>query len=316
VIRFLLKKLASLVAVLFVISALVYFLGRGVTPGDVGAYIIGTEGATPAQIAQVRHRLDLDRPLYIAYLKWLKNAGQLKFGKSPTSGLSVKDQIQQELPVSLELAVLAVLLTTLIGVPLGVIAATRSSKVWDAVIRIALLSVFSVPIFLSGILLLFLSSKYFSSLYQVSYVGLDTDLVGNLKSMALPVLAIALPSSAFTMQMTRSAMLDALGEPHIQMAFAKGVKLWRIHYIHALKNALPPVLTLQGFLLGVFLGGLVLVENIFGLPGLGRGVLTAISQRDFQLLIPQVLIIAAFFVISNTGVEIILPMIDKRMVTA
>jgi peptide/nickel transport system permease protein len=312
--RFVIKKLASLIAVLFAISAVTYFLGRGVTPGDVGTYIVGVEGATPEQIARVRHELHLDEPLYVAYFDWLGDAARLDLGKSPVSQLSVKTQLGQELPVSLELALLAVALTTLIGVPLGVIAATRSSRAWDAAIRVVLLSIFSVPIFLSGIVFLFLGAKYFSSLYEVTYVPLTDNLVGNLQSMALPVLAIALPSSAFTMQMTRSAMLDALGEPHIQMAFAKGVKLWRIRYIHAFKNALPAVLTLQGFLLGIFLGGVVVVENIFSLPGLGRGVLAAISQRDFQLLIPQVLVIAAVFVISNTAVEIIHPMIDKRVI--
>lgn len=312
--RFIVKKLASLIAVLFAISAVTYFLGRGVTPGDIGTFIVGVEGATPEQIARVRHELHLDEPLYVAYFNWLGDTVRLDLGKSPVSQLSVKTQLGQEMPVSLELALLAVALTTLIGVPLGVIAATRSSRAWDAAIRIVLLSIFSVPIFLSGIVFLFLGARYFSSLYEVTYVPLTDNLVGNLQSIALPVLAIALPSSAFTMQMTRSAMLDALGEPHIQMALAKGVKLWRIRYIHALKNALPAVLTLQGFLLGIFLGGVVVVENIFSLPGLGRGVLTAISQRDFQLLIPQVLVIAAVFVISNTAVEIIHPMIDKRVI--
>jgi peptide/nickel transport system permease protein len=313
-IRFLVKKLLGLLAVLLAVSAVVYFLGRGVTPGDIGTFIVGVDGATPAQIAHVRHQLNLDKPIYEAYLIWLKDAGRLRLGKSPVSQLSVKSQLGQELPVSLELALLAVVLTTLIGVPLGVIAATHSGKIWDSAIRVVLLSIFSVPVFVSGILFLFLGAKYLGYFYEATYVSLGKDIGRNLRCMTLPVVAIALPVSAFTMQMTRSAMLDALSEPHIQMAYAKGVKRWRIHYIHALKNALPTVLTLQGFLLGIFLGGLVLVENIFSLPGLGRGVLTAISQRDFQLLIPQVLVIAAFFVISNTAVEIIHPMIDKRVI--
>ena len=109
-------------------------------------------------------------------------------------------------------------------------------------------------------------------------------------------------------------MIEALSEPHIQMAHAKGASLWNIRYIHALKGALPAILTLQAFLFGIFLGGLVVVENIFNLPGLGRGIVVAINQRDFQLLIPQTLIIAAFFVIANTVVEIIHPILDKRVI--
>lgn len=313
---FIVKKLLGLVAVLFAVSVVVYFLGRGVAPGDVGTVIVGVDGATPAQIAHVRHELGLDRPMYVAYVKWLDHAIHLDLGRSPISQLSVRSQLAQELPVSLELAVLAVVLTTMIGVPLGVVAATHSNKVWDAVIRVTLLTVFSIPVFLSGIIFLFIGAKYLGGFYQSSYIPIGHDLVGNLQSMTLPTIAIALPTSALTMQMTRSAMLDALAEPHIQMTRAKGVRLWRIRYIHALKNALPTVMTLQGFLLGIFLGGLVLVENVFSLPGLGRGIVTAISQRDFQLLMPQVLVIAAFFVVSNMVVEILHPLIDKRVLRA
>jgi peptide/nickel transport system permease protein len=310
---FVARKIVGLVAVLFVVSILVYFLGRGVAPGDVGTVIVGVDGATPAQIAHVRHELGLDRPIYIAYLKWASRAVRLDLGRSPISQLSVRSQLAQELPVSLELAVLAIVVTTLIGVPLGVVAATHTSRFMDAFIRVTLLTVFSIPVFLSGIVFLYIGAKYFGGLYHSVYVPISANLFGNLESMTLPTLAIALPTSAMTMQMTRSAMLEALAEPHVAMARAKGVRLWRIRYLHALKNALPAVLTLQGFLLGLFLGGLVLVEDVFSLPGLGRGIVTAIGQRDFQMLMPQVLVIAAFFVLSNTLVEIAHPFIDKRL---
>jgi peptide/nickel transport system permease protein len=313
---FAVRKIIGLLAVLFVVSVLVYFLGRGVAPGDVGTVIVGVDGATPAQIAHVRHELGLDRPIYIAYLKWAGRAVRLDFGRSPISQLSVRSQLAQEFPVSLELAVLAVVVTTLIGVPLGVVAATHTSRALDGLIRVTLLTVFSVPVFLSGILLLFVGAKYLGGLYQSSYVPISKHFVRNLECMILPTLAIALPTSAMTMQMTRSSMLEALAEPHVQMAYAKGVRAWRIRYVHALRNALPSVLTLQGFLLGIFLGGLVLVETVFSLPGLGRGIVTAIGQRDFQMLMPQVLVIAAFFVASNTLVEVIHPLIDKRLLKA
>jgi len=315
-IRFILKRLLGLVAVLFAVSFIIYFLGRGVAPGDVGTVIVGVDGATPAQIAHVRHELGLDRPIYVAYVKWLGNAVRLNFGRSPISQLKVTSQIGQQLPVSLELAFLSLVLTTLIGVPLGVVAATHANKIWDAMIRVVLLTIFSVPVFISGILLLFIGSKYLGGLYQTSYTPISANLLRNLECMTLPTIAIALPTSALTMQMTRAAMVDALSETHVQMARAKGVKLWRIRYIHALKNASPAIMSLQGFLLGIFLGGLVLIETVFALPGLGRGIVTAISQRDFQLLIPQVLVIAAFFVVSNMLVEVIHPLLDKRLLKA
>jgi peptide/nickel transport system permease protein len=314
--RFAARKLIALMLVLFAVSAVVYFLGRGVAPGNIGTVIVGVDGATPEQIAKVRHDLGLDRPMAVSYLLWLKHAVRGDFGFSPISKLSVRSQLAQQVPVSLELALLSIALTTLIGVPLGVITATHSSKALNHAIRTTSLTIFSIPVFLSGILLLWMAAKYFPSLYQVTYVPISSSLIGNLKCMVLPVVAVALPTSALTMQMTRSAMLDALSEPYVLMAQAKGVKPWRIRYLHALKNALPEVITLQGFLMGAFLGGLVIVENVFALPGLGRGIVTAISQRDFQLLIPQVLVIATFFVLSNTLVELLHPMIDKRLVQA
>lgn len=313
-VRFVARKLVGLACVLLAVSAIVYFLGRGVAPGDIGTVIVGIDGATPAQIAHVRHELGLDRPMVVSYLLWLGHAVRFDFGFSPISRLSVTSQLAQEVPISLELAVLSIALTTLIGVPLGVITATHSSKRLNAAIRVTSLTIFSIPVFLSGILLLWLAAKYFPALYQISYVPISTSLVGNLKCMVLPVIAVALPTSALTMQMTRSAMIEALSEPYVLMAHAKGAKLWRIRYLHALKNALPAVVTLQGFLMGAFLGGLVIVENVFDLPGLGRGIVNAISQRDFQLLIPQVLVIAVFFVLSNTLAEIAHPLIDKRLV--
>lgn len=312
--RFVLEKIAGLVAVLFAVSVVVFFLGRGVAPGDAGTVIIGTDGATPEQIAKVRHDLGLDQPLYLAYVNWLGDAVRLQLGSSPISGLSVTSQLSQQLAVSIELAFLAIVLTTLLGVPLGVVAAVHANGFWDAAIRVLLLSIFSVPVFLTGILLVLLGANYLGPLYQAQYVPISTGLGGNLQSMVLPTIAIAIPTAALTMQMTRTAMIEALSEPHIQMARAKGASLWNIRYVHALKNALPEILTLQAFLFGIFLGGLVVVENVFNLPGLGRGIVVAINQRDFQLLIPQTLVIAAVFVVANTLVEILHPILDKRVI--
>lgn len=312
--RFVLEKTAGLVAVLFAVSVVVFFLGRGIAPGDAGTVIIGTDGATPEQLAKVRHDLGLDQPLYLAYVNWLGDAVRLQLGSSPISGLSVTSQLSQQLAVSIELAFLAIVVTTLLGVPLGVVAAVHANGFWDAAIRVLLLSIFSVPVFLTGILLVLLGANYLGPLYQAQYVPISTSLGGNLQSMVLPTIAIAIPTAALTMQMTRTAMIEALSEPHIQMARAKGASLRNIRYVHALKNALPEILTLQAFLFGIFLGGLVVVENVFNLPGLGRGIVVAINQRDFQLLIPQTLVIAAVFVIANTLVEILHPVLDKRVI--
>jgi peptide/nickel transport system permease protein len=310
----LLQKTIGLLAVLFAVSAIVFFLGKGIAPADVSTVILGTEGATPAQVKHLRHQLGLDRPLYAQYFYWLGDALRGRLGISPINHLSVKSQIAQQVPVSLELAFLSVLLSTLIGVPLGVVAAIKANGIWDTGIRLTLLTIFSLPVFITGILLLLVASKYLGPLYQAEYTAISKNLVGNLQSMALPIVAIAIPTAAVTMQVTRGAMLEALEQPYIQMAHAKGARLRSIRYRHALKNALPVIITLQGFLFGIFLSGLVVVENVFSLPGLGRGLVVATAQRDFQLLVPETIIIAGAFVLTNMVVELVHPIIDRRVI--
>jgi peptide/nickel transport system permease protein len=303
-----------MVAVLLVVSAVVFFLGKGIAPGSAATVIIGSEGATPVQIAQLRHKLGLDQPLYVQYYHWLADAVRLRLGVSPISHRQVRSEIAQQVPVTLELALFSIFVATAVGVPLGVLAAIKANGWFDTSIRVVLLAAYSLPAFLTGILLLLLASKYFGSLYQAQYTPITDSLIGNLQCMVLPVLAVAVPTSAVTMQVTRGAMLDALNQPYVQMARAKGAKRRNIYFKHALKNALPVVMTLQGFLLGVILSGLVVVETVFSLPGLGRGLVLATTTRDFQLLVPETLIIAGVFVLTNMMVELIHPLIDRRVV--
>lgn len=307
------RKFLSLVVVLLVVSVVVYFLGRGVVPGDVATLFVGEQDITPKEEAEVRHRLGLDKPIYLAYVDWLSGALTGDLGSSPITGRPVTDELKQQLPVSLELATIALILTTLIGVPLGVTAAVHAGGSWDSVIRISLLTVFGIPSFVSAIVLLLVAALYFEPLYETQYIPFTVDPIGNLRSLFLPAVAVALPPTAVTLQLTRATMMEALGEPHITMAFAKGATRRNIQYIHALKNALPTILTLLAFLFGLLIGGVVVVETVFSLPGLGRGMITAINERDFQLLVPQTVILAGIFVTANTLVEVVHPIIDPRL---
>jgi len=175
-----------------------------------------------------------------------------------------------------------------------------------------MLVIFSVPIFVAGILLLLIGSRYLGPLYTSTYVPISEGITGNLRSMFLPALSISVPVAAMTMQMTRTNMLEMLGQPYITMARAKGAKRRNVLYIHALKNAMPPVLTLIGFQFGILLGGLFVVEAIFSLPGLGRGLLVAIGQRDFPLVMALTMVISAAFVVVNALVDIAYPFLDPR----
>lgn len=307
------RKLGSLAVVLVVVSAVVYFLGRGVVPGDISSIFVGQQEISAQERAQVRHQLGLDRPIYVAYLDWARSALAGNLGTSPITGRTVSSELARQVPVSAELALFGLLLATSIGVPLGIVSAVRAGGRWDHVIRIGVLTMFGIPTFVTAIVLLLLAALYVKPLYVRDYVSLTTDPVQNLRALLLPAISIALPTAALTLQLTRTAMIEALGDPHIAMARAKGASLRSIHYIHALRNAAPAIVTLIAFLFGILLGGVVVVETVFNLPGIGRGMIEAVNQRDFQLLVPQTLVMATAFVVANTLAELAHPLLDPRL---
>src|SRR3981081_1491727 len=276
--RLLATRIASLIAVLLGVSILGFFLGS-LIPGDLTSVVVGQEGATAAQFAKVRHDLGLDQPLPVQYLHWLGNALPGDVRTSPITGRHVSADLAQQIPGSAELALLCLLFSTLIGLPAGIAAAVHANKRLDVILRSSLLVVFSVPVFVIGVLLLLIGGNLAPDLFQVSYVPWQQDALGHLRSMLMPLLTITLPFAAMTMQMTRSATLEVLSDPFITTARAVGVRPQRIHYLHALRNALPPIITFLGFQLGVMLGGLIVVEQLFSLPGIGRGMLKAINNR-------------------------------------
>lgn len=304
-------RLASLLAVLAAVSALVFALGS-LIPGDMTSVIVGQEGATQAQFDQVRRDLGLDRPLPVQYLRWLGKALQGDFGKSPITGRQVSADLASQTPVSFELAVLCLLLSTLMGMPAGIVAAVHANRRLDVAIRTLLLVTFSIPTFVIGILVLLLGSQLAPELFRVSFTPWSQDPLLHLRSMVMPLLTITFPMTAMTMQMTRSAMLEVLSDPFITTARAGGVRRVRIHYLHALRNALPPIVTFLGFQFGVMLGGLIVIEQIFSLPGLGRGMLEAIATRDYPMVTATTLVFASAFVVINAAIDLLYPLLDPR----
>jgi len=304
-------RLGSILAVLFAVTVLVFGLGS-LIPGDLTSVIVGQEGATAEQFEEVRRNLGLDKPLPVQYAHWLWNALRGDFGISPITGRSVSSDLAQQIPVSVELAVACLLLSTLLGLPAGIVAAVHANKKLDLLIRSQLLIAFSVPTFVIGILLLLVGSRVAPDLFLLSFTPWSVDPAAHIRSMIMPLLTITLPITAMTMQMTRSAMLEVLTDPFIVTARAVGVRLPRIHYLHALRNALPPIITFIGFQFGVMLGGLIVVEQIFSLPGLGRGMLEAISTRDYPMVTATTLVFAVSFVIINAVIDLLYPVLDPR----
>ncbi|HEY2417543.1 MAG TPA: ABC transporter permease [Steroidobacteraceae bacterium] len=306
-----LSRLGAVVAVLFAVSVLVFGLGT-VVPGDLTSVIVGQEGATAAQFEEVRHNLGLDQPLPVQYARWLGHALQGDFGTSPITGRSVASDLAQQIPVSVELAVLCLILSTALGMPAGILAAVHANRRLDVLIRSQLLFVFSVPTFVIGILVLLVGSHLAPDLFRMSFTPWSQDPAAHMRSMVMPLATITLPMTAMTMQMTRSAMLEVLGDPFIVTARAMGVRLPRIQYLHALRNALPPIMTFIGFQFGVMLGGLIVVEQIFSLPGLGRGMLEAISMRDYPMVTATTMVFAVSFVVINAVIDLLYPVLDPR----
>ena len=309
--KFVFSRLAALVAVLLAVSVLVFVLGSRI-PGDLTSVIVGQEGATPEHYAEVSHRLGLDRPLPIRYLRWLARALQGDLGTSPITGRTVASDLAQQAPISFELTGLCLLFSTLIGLPAGVLAAVHANQRLDVLIRCLLLIFFSVPVFVIGILVLLFGSRIAPDLFQVAYTPWSEGPWRHVLSMIMPLLTITLPIAAMTMQMTRGAMLEVLSEPFIVTARATGVRVQRIHYLHALRNALPPIVTFIGFQFGVLLGGLIVIEQIFSIPGLGRGMLDAISTRDYPMVTASTLVFALTFVVINAVIDLLYPLLDPR----
>lgn len=309
--KIMLSRLGALVAVMLAVSMLVFAMGSKI-PGDMTSVIVGQEGATKEQFEQVRRDLGLDQPLPVQYLRWLGRAMQGDLGKSPITGRQVNADLASQIGVSVEIAVLCLLLSTLIGLPAGVAAAVHANRRLDVAIRSLLLFIFSVPTFVIGILVLLLGSQVAPELFQVAYTHWSQDPVMHLRSMAMPLLTITFPMAAMTMQMTRSAMIEVLSDPFVTTARAGGVNESRIQYLHALRNALPPIVTFIGFQFGVMLGGLIVVEQIFSLPGLGRGMLEAILTRDYPMVTATTLVFAGAFVCINAVIDLLYPILDPR----
>ena len=305
-------RLLTLAATLLAVSALVFFLGRLFVPGDAATVIVGSEGSSAEQIAALRERLGLNKPLFEQYWSWVVGMLGGDFGVSPIHDRRVIDDIRSQFPASMQLAGIGLAMASMVGVVSGMIAALFKDRLVDNLLRATMLIVLSIPMFVFGILFVLITAIYFPALYTSRYVPWGIDPVANLRSLLLPSLALALPVAAVISQITRSAMLDVQAELFVDSARARGISRARIASVHMLKNAAPPIVTVIGFQFGLLLGGVVVIEEIFNLPGLGRGLLLALSQRDFPMLMAGTMTIAAVFVFANLLVDLLYPVLDPR----
>jgi peptide/nickel transport system permease protein len=310
---YVLKRLA-LVGPMFLGSTVLIFVLMRLLPGDVIDQLIGLEGTLSAEArASLRKLLGLDAPLHVQYLSWLGDLVRFDLGVSLRTSQPVRDTLLQRLPVTVELAVLAVSLSALIAVPLGVLSALFRNRGVDSAARLFGLFGLSMPVFWLAALLILGGASFLQWLPPVIYVPFWQDPWQNLRQMAFPTLALALSLVAVVMRMTRSSMLEVLGQEYVQTARAKGAGEWAVVVRHALKNALIPVVTIVGVQFGYLLGGSVVVEQIFGLPGLGFMLLNAIYQRDYPVVQGTVVFVALFFILVNLAVDLLYGVLDPRV---
>ncbi len=311
--RYLARRAVWSVLALLGVSLLIFLLVR-LLPGNIVDILAGTEGQLGReQRDQVLRQFGLDRPLPVQYGRWVWSMLQGDFGWSFRSGQPVAALLGSRLPITVELAALSVLGVAVLGIPLGVLASVSASVRVKTLVQIVGLLGLSVPNFWIAVVLIILASWGFQWLPALIYVSPWADPWVNLQQMFLPVLSLVLGLAAVVVRMTRSSMLEVLGHDFVRTARAKGLSARAVLLRHALRNALIPIVTILGLQTGYLLGGVVITEQIFGLPGLGWTLLNGVYQRDYPVVQATVMLFALTFVVVNLLVDVLYTWIDPRI---
>ena len=311
--RYVVVRLYSMALTLLGLSLLVFLMLR-LVPGTVVEQMIGADAiVSPAMVAELKRFFGLDQPWWRQYGRWVAALTQGDLGTSWRTGKPVVTLILERLPVTIELTSLAVGFALLLGIPAGIVSATRRDQAIDNVTRVGTLLGLSVPVFWQGTMLILFFSIYLRWMPPVVWVDFWTDPARNLTIMLLPGLCLGTASAANIARTTRACMLDVLRSEYIRTAAAKGLTGRVVILKHALKNALVPIVTVAGLQVGILLGGIVVLEEVFTLPGIGRLVLWSIYQRDYPLTQSTILFIAVMFMAINLAVDVLYGYLDPRI---
>ena len=305
------RRFLYLVPVVLAVTLLT-FMVAALLPGDLALAMLGDQ-ATPENVAALRAKLGLDLPGWQRYLLWLSNVATGDLGQSSRTGELVWHAIANRLPVSIELMLLAQFGALVIGVPLGILCAAKANSKTDRVLASGAFGMLSMPPFMLAILLIFAFSVQLGILPATGYTPFAQDPIANLLSMALPAASLALVEWPVLMRVLRSDMITTLQEDYIALATAKGLKRRRILFLHAFKPSSLTLVTVIGLTVGRLIGGAVVIETIFALPGLGRLLVEAIYTRDFVMLQGGVLFVAVGYVLVNFLVDLLYAVLDPRI---
>lgn len=309
--RYVARRLLQLVVQVFLVATVVFLLIR-LVPGDPARAILG-ETAGEEQVAKVRSQLGIDRPLPEQYVTWLGRTARGDLGTSISSGRPVMLDIQQRIGNTVELIVLSVLVSLVVGMPLGILAALRANRPADYAVSSAAVLGLSLPSFVVGTILLLVVGLRLGWLPPSQFVPWQQDLGQHLKVIALPVFALSTSAIAVIIRMTRSSMLEVVRQDYIRTARAKGLGDRTVMARHALRNALNPVVSIVGLEIAALLGGTVIVESIFNWPGLSSLLIAGVRARDYPVVQGVVLLIAVLTVLINLIVDLVYGWLDPRI---
>ena len=312
-IRYVILRLISLVPILLGVSILV-FSAMALVPGDLVDIMLGREGHFDREaVGRLKAELNLDKPIHVRYALWFREALKGNLGRSVVSGHPVTDLILGRLPVNIELTVIAIFFVVIIGIPLGMLSAYKQFSFLDGLVRIGTIAGYSIPNFWLATIIVLLSSLYFRWLPVLKYVPFAENPIENIKCMLIPGFVLGLATLSFIVRLTRSSVLDTLRQDYVRTARAKGMTERVVLFVHVLKNSLIPVITVLGISVGDLIGGFVLTEEVFILPGIGRLILLAIDQRDFVVVTGTVLFLSFVFVTINLIVDLLYAVMDPRI---
>ena len=306
------RRFVLLIPILLGLSVLT-FVAMHLIPGDLAVVLIGPDGVQdPVALANIRREYGLDQPLIVQYGRWLGNVVQGDFGNSLRLKVPVLDEILRRLPVTIELALLSTLGALIVGGAVGVLAAA-GGRWWGLAGRVFTVVGLAVPSFFLGTLLILYGGRYVSVIPTLQYVPISEDPWQHLLGMIYPVVALSLGLAAVIAENTRAAVTETMRQEYVRVARAKGLADRRVLLAHILRNGLIPIITITGVQAGFLLGGTIIIETIFALPGLGRLALSAVSLRDYPLMQGIVLMIATMVLLTNLVADLAYALVDPRI---
>ncbi|MGI9525186.1 MAG: ABC transporter permease [Hyphomicrobiaceae bacterium] len=308
---YILRRVLATIPVMVIVALFVFLMLR-LTPADPAAIIAG-DFANDQQIADIRQRLGLDKPIYTQFFVWFSNILVGDFGESFFYKKDVSDLILERLEPTVSLSVLTILLAVLIAVPLGVVAAYRQGSILDRVIMGFSVLGFSIPVFVIGYILIYIFAIYLQWLPVQGYQRISDGVLGWLERLILPAITLSVVFVALIARMTRTSMLEVLSEDYIRTARAKGQTERKVLFRHALGNAAVPILTVIGLTIAILIGGVVVTESVFTIPGLGLLTVDAVLARDYPTIQAVILLFSLTYVLINLAVDLIYTVVDPRI---